>query len=251
MRKLLLPAFLIFCVCNLHAQFSTNQLQFRFGYNVHTTGAKSVNHLIRAFNNERYPHVISKNLGSVNFPMGFTFGANYAFREDMIFYGVFKTRRQFIEAPYADFPKYRQYLFRARTLEVGMVLPLQDEDFFSHYAGGGLLLGVMDARTAWTSESGFPGAGKMFSIDNSGIFGISFCYEAQFRLHRNLRVYLRPVAQFAFNSPIRRLSEFFDPVIDASGELDYYGVGEGEKYDKASFNGLGIEGGLLFLLPEF
>ncbi len=251
MRKFLLPILFFFCVCNLRAQFSTSQLQFRFGYNVHNTGSRSVNHLITKFNNNRFPHVIYKNLGSINWPMGFEFGANYLFREDMIFYTVFKTRRQFIEAPYADFPKFRQYLFRARTLEVGMVMPLREDDFFSHYAGGGILFGVMGAYTAWTTESGYNGARKMFNIDNSGIFGLSLCYEAQFRLHRNLRLFLRPVAQFSFNSPMRRLSEFFDPKIDANGDLESYGVGEGEKYNKASFNGLGIEGGLLFLLPEF
>lgn len=251
MRKLLLPVLLLFCVCNLHAQFSTAQLQFRFGYNVHSTSSKSLNHLIEEFNNNRYPHIISKNLGSVNWPMGFEFGVNYAFREDMIFYTVLKNRRQFIEAPYSDFPMYRQYLFRSRTMEVGLVVPLRDDDFFSHYVGGGLLLGIMEAHTAWASESGYQGSRKMFNIDNSGIFGVSFCYEAQFRLHRNLRLFLRPVAQFAFNSPIRRLSEFFDPRIDPNGDLANYGPGEGDKYDKASFNGLGIEGGLLFLLPEF
>lgn len=132
-----------------------------------------------------------------------------------------------------------------------MVMPLRDDDFFSHYAGGGILLGVMGAHTAWTSEEGYKGSRKMFNIDNSGILGLSFCYEAQFRLHRNLRLFLRPVAQFVLNSPMRRLSEFFDPKIDADGALISYGLGEGEKYNKASFNGLGIEGGLLFLLPEF
>ncbi|MFN8396930.1 MAG: hypothetical protein U0176_20055 [Bacteroidia bacterium] len=250
MRIALITAFLVALTCNLHAQFSTDKLHIRFGYNVHNTLARSVNHLVDDFNNDRYPTEVSENLNSVNFPMGFLFGADYAFRDDMIFYATFKNRRQFLSASYTHFPKYRQYLFRARTLDVGMVLPLREDDFFSHYVGGGLLLGVMEAHTAWTTEEKYQGSRKMISIDNSGIFGLSFVYEAQFRLHRNLRLFLRPVAQFSTSSPMRRLCEFFDPQVDSDGKVTY-GPGEGEKYNKANFSGVGIEGGLLFLLPEF
>jgi hypothetical protein len=250
MRILLLPIFLVLLVCNLHAQFSTSQLQLRFGYNVQNTGTRSVNHLIEEFNNARYPHIIAENLSSVKWPRGFLFGANYVFREDMIFYGTVKSRRQFISARYADSPYYRQYLFRAYTLEVGLVVPLRDDDFFNHYVGGGLMLGVMGAHTDWKLTGKYLGSREMISIDHSGIFGLSVSYEAQFRLHDNLRIFLRPVAQFAFGSHIRRLSDFFDPQVDTAGNVTY-GAGEDEKYDKASFNGLGIEGGLLILLPEF
>lgn len=250
MRKLLLPAIFLLVVCNLHAQFSTAQLQVRFGYNVHSTGSKSVNHLIETFNNERYGHIISDNLPSVNWPTGFLFGANYAFREDLIFYAILKNRRQFIEAPYLHFDSTRQYLFRARTLEVGMVVPLREDDLFSHYVGGGIMVGVMEAHTAWSAQEGYQGSRNMVSIDNSGSLGLSLVYEAQLRLHRNLRIFLRPALQFALNSHMRRLTDFFDPQVAQDGTVSY-GQGEPDKYDKASFNGIGIEGGLLFLLPEF
>lgn len=91
MRKILLPALILLTVCNLRAQFSTSQLQFRIGYNVHNTSSSAVNHLIETFNNNRYPFTVSKNLHSVNWPTGIVVGGNYAFREDMIFYAVFKT----------------------------------------------------------------------------------------------------------------------------------------------------------------
>jgi hypothetical protein len=258
MRIVIVITFIVLSFCNLRAQFSTDKLQVRFGYNVQNTSAGTFNRLIEAFNNNRYPTIISKNLGSVHFPMGFTFGANYVFREDIIFYGVFKSRRQFIEAKYANFPSYRQYLFRARTLEAGVMFPLRDDDRFSHYVGGGILMGVMEAHTAWSGNSGYNGARKMVSIDNSGIFGLSLSYEAQFRLHRNLRIFVRPVLQYAFNSPLRRLTDFFDPQVMADADpsanpqgVVTYGKGEPDKYDKGNFNGIGIEAGLLFLLPEF
>jgi hypothetical protein len=249
MRKLLLSALILFCFYNLRAQFSTNQLQFRVGYNIHNTGSTAVNKLVTAFNKERYPYTISKNLPSLNWPTGIVVGGNYVFREDMVFYGVFKTRRQFMEAPYAGRTEYRKYLFRAYTTEFGLMMPLRDDDWFSHYAGGGVLLGVMGAYTKWEDGSGYRGSKNMVNIDNSGIFGLSLCYEAQFRLHRNLRIYVRPVAQFALKSPMRKLTNFFDPQFDANGAV-IYGEGEASKYDKAGMNGIGIEGGLLFLLPE-
>lgn len=250
MRIALITALFVAITCNLHAQFSTDKLHIRFGYNVHNTLARSVNHLVDDFNNDRYPTVIRENLNSVNFPMGFFFGAEYVFRDDMIFYATFKNRRQFLSTGYTQVPNYRQYLFRARTLDAGMVLPLRQDKFFSHYVGGGLLLGVMEAHTAWATDDRYHGSRNMVGIDNSGIFGLSFVYEAQFQLHRNLRLFLRPVAQFSTSSPLRRLCEFFDPLLDSDGKVTY-GPGEGEKYNKANFSGIGIEGGLLFLLPEF
>ncbi len=249
MRKLLFTSVIILCFCNVRAQFSTNQLQFRIGYNIHNTTSSAVNHMVGAFNKTRYPYIVSKNLPSVNWPTGIVFGANYVFREDMIFYGVFKTRRQFLETPYTNRPESRKYLFRAHTVELGMMMPLRDDDWFSHYAGGGLLLGVMGAYTAWETEKGYRGSRNMIGIDNSSIVGLSLCYEAQFRLHRNLRLFVRPVAQFAMRSPIRKLTNFMDPLVDADGVVTY-GEGEADKYDKAGMNGLGIEGGMLFLLPE-
>jgi hypothetical protein len=250
MQKLLLPALILLTVCNLHAQFSTDKLQIRMGYNLHNTGATAVNHLIEAFNSTRYPVEISENLPSINWPTGIVFGANYLFREDMIFYATFKNRRQFIEAPYVQHDSVRQYLFRTRTLELGMMVPLRDDDFFSHFVGGGLMFGVMGGHTAWTKNRGYHGARDMVSIDNTSLIGLSLCYEAQLRLHRNVRIFLRPVAQFATRSPMRRLTDFFDPQVQPNGSVTY-GQGEPDKYDRAGFNGIGIEGGLLVLLPEF
>lgn len=248
--KIFILSFILLFHCKLHAQFSTDKLEIRIGYNIHNTGAKQINHLIEVFNNSRYQSETSEILPSINWPTGFLFGANYKFREDMLFYTVLKSRRQFTEAAYLNFPKFRQYAFRAHSLEAGMTIPLRDDEFFNHYVSGGLLLGVMEAYTAFTEKSGYSGSRKMTSIDNSGIIGISLAYEAQFRLHRNVRLFVRPVAQFAFGSPIRKLSNFFDPNVDPNGVLTY-GEGEPEKYDKANFNGVGIEGGLLVLLPEF
>lgn len=249
MRTLLLPVLALLFCGTLHAQFSTEQLSIRLGYNVHNTGAKALNTLIDDFNNSRYPHIVSRNMASVNWTTGVVFGGNYAFREDMIFYGIFKTRRQYLEAPYTYRPDYRKYLFRAYTLEAGLMVPLRDDDFFSHYVGGGLLLGVMQGYTAWERGSGYEGSRNMVNIDNSGIFGLSLAYEAQLRIVRNLRLFARPVAQFSLRTPMRKLTNFFDPQVDPAGNVTY-GEGLEDKYDRASFNGIGIEGGLLILLPE-
>jgi hypothetical protein len=207
--------------------------------------------MIDEFNSNRYPLEISRNLGSVHWPRGLQFGANYAWKDGMVFHLVLKNRRQFIQAPYTSANMYRQYLFRASTVELGMMVPIQEERFFDHFVGAGLLLGVMGAYTAYTGREGYHGSGKMFSIDHTGILGLSLSYEAQLRLHEHFQLFLRPVAQFALNSPTRRLSEFMDPLVDPAGKVTGYGPGLGDKYSKASFNGLGFEGGLLFLLPEF
>lgn len=250
LRNLIFTALILLTSYNLRAQFSTDKLELRIGYNVQNTSAKQVNHLIDVFNNTRYPHETANNLASINFPLGFLFGANYEFNEDIILYTVLKSRKQFIQAEYIQIPKFRKYLFRSHTLEAGITVPLRDDDFFNHYVGGGVLLGVMEAYTSFETRPDYHGSRKMTNIDNSGIIGISLAYEAQFRLHRNVRIFIRPVAQFALGSPIRKLSNFFDPQISATGEVTY-GEGEAEKYDKANFNGIGIEGGLLVLLPEF
>lgn len=231
------------------AQFSTDKLQVRLGYNVHNAHAKHFNHLATAFNNARYPFIISENLRSVNFQRGIVAGADYAFSEDMTFHAIFKSRRQYIEAPYAGTGKYRGYLFRAHTLELGLSIPIADEGRIRHSAGGGIVLGIMGVFTDWDDRPGFHGSRDMLNVDHSEILGLSLHYEAQIVLTDHFRLFIRPVAQYGLNSNVRNLNRFFNPQVTENGVL--YPEGEGAKYDRGNLNGIGIEGGLLILLPQF
>lgn len=231
------------------AQFSTDKLQLRLGYNAHNAHAKHFNHLVTAFNNARYPHIISQNLQSVNFQHGLVVGAGYEFSEDIHFHAMFKSRRQYIEAAYANSDMYRGYLFRAHTLEAGVSIPIGREGRVRHMVGGGIVLGLMGVFTDWDAREGYHGSKDMLNVDHSEILGLSVHYEAQIVLHENVRVFIRPVAQYGLNSNVRNLNQFFNPIVTEDAVL--YPEGEGEKYDQGNLNGIGIEGGLLILLPEF
>ena len=231
------------------AQFSTDKLQLRLGYNAHNAHAKHFNHLVTTFNNDRYPHIISENLPSVNFQHGVVAGASYAFSEDLHFHAVFKSRRQYIETGYTNLDMYRGYLFRNHTLELGAAIPIGNEGRVRHFVGGGVLIGIMGVFTDWDSESGYEGSREMLNIDHTESIGLSIHYEAQIVLHDNFHIFIRPVAQYGINSNVRNLNQFFNPVVTENGVL--YPEGEGEKYDRGNLNGIGIEGGLLILLPEF
>ena len=248
MRKVFILIGIVLAAAPAFAQFDTGKLQLRFGYNLHNAHAKHFNHLITTFNNERYPHIISENLSSVNFQRGYVFGGTYAFNENIYFHAIFKSRRQLISAQYNDPAFYRKYLFRASTLEAGVTIPVSDEGRFQHLVGGGLVLGVQSAYTSWTPESGNQSGRNMLNIAHSEIIGLSISYEAQILLHDNLRIFIRPVAQYAIPSNLRNLNQFFNPQVQ-EGEITYP-EGEGSAYDKGSLNGIGIEGGLLIVLPS-
>jgi hypothetical protein len=246
----LISLFLLFgAIQTCSAQFSSDKLELSLGYNIHNASAKRFNTLIDDFNNSRYPVELRENLGNINWLTGTAFGVNYQLTDDFRLQAVLKTRRQFLEAQYADRPEYRQYFFRQHTVELGASMLLSEEDFFSHYAGAGLLLGVLSVYTDWTAQGGFNGTKGMIDIDHSGVVGLSLSYEAHLRLHDNFRLFVRPVAQFSLNSNVRKLTDFFAPVVDGTGVR--YGEGLAPKYDASNLNGLGIEGGILILLPKF
>jgi hypothetical protein len=231
------------------AQFSSDKLEVSLGYNLHNVYAKRFNTLIDDFNNQRYPVEIRESLGNLNWLRGTAFGVNYRITDDFRLQGVLKTRRQFMEAQYTGRPEYRQYFFRQHTVELGASMLLSEEKLFSHYAGAGLMFGVLSAYTAWTPEEGFNGTKGMIDIDHSGVVGLSLSYEAHLRLHDNIRLFVRPVAQFSLNSNVRKLIDFFAPVVD--GNTVSYAEGLAPKNDASNLNGLGVEGGILILLPKF
>ncbi len=248
MRKFFILIGILAATGSAFAQFDTGKLQLRFGYNLHNAHAKHFNHLVTAFNNNRYPHLIQENMGSVNFQRGTVFGALYEFNENLYFHAHFKTRRQLIETQYVDPDWYRKYLFRAHTLEAGVTIPVGTEGRVRHLVGGGVLIGIQSAYTDWTEEGGAAQGKDMLNIDHSEIFGFSISYEAQIVLHDQFRVFIRPVAQYALPSDLRNLNQFMNPVV-VEGEVSYP-EGEGPTYDKGSLNGFGIEAGLLFVLPS-
>lgn len=250
MRKISTLAMIFFCSwTSAFAQFSSDQLEFRLGYNLHNARAKNFNHLITVFNNDRFPAEITENLGSVNFLHGMLLGGSYAFSEDLSLYAQLKSDRQYLETRYVDEGMYRSFLFRQHSLEIGLSMPLSEEGRFQHRAGGGIVLGVLAAYTDWSAEEGYQGARKMLNIDRSELLGLNVNYEARFVLHDNIHIFLRPNLQLSLNSQLRKLSNFFNPVVQEDGIL--YLDGEGEKYNKGNLNGVGIEGGLIILLPQF
>ena len=230
-------------------QFSMDKVHVRFGYNLHNVHAKRFNHLINVFNNSRYPYEIEENLGNVNWLHGLVLGANYGFREDMEVVAVLKSRRQYTQAKYAQSGMRRGYLFRQHTLEIGLNMVLKEEKWFSHRVGAGVMLGVLGAFTDWKVQAGYTGSKEMLNIDHTGVVGLSLSYEARLKLHDHFRIFLRPVAQYALNSNVRKLTDFMDPHVD-DGVVTYR-EGEDIKYENGSLSGLGIEGGLLILLPSF
>ena len=249
MRKLLISVLFILVYSTSWGQFTVDKLRLRIGYNLHNTNAKRFNHLIDQFNNQRYPQEISDNLGGLNWMFGMVGGADYVFSESIILHAVLKSRRQFIETPYANIAMFRSYLFRQHTLELSASMILLEEKWFNHSVGAGFTFGVLGVFTNWAEQNGYPGARNMVNIDHTASVGLSLNYEAQLKLHDNLRLFIRPVAQFALESHVRRLSDFFEPQI-IQGNVTY-GEGLDEKYDNGTLNGLGIEGGLLILLPQF
>lgn len=248
MRNLISLFLLLGAFHTSFAQFSSDKLELSLGYNIHNAYAKRFNALIDDFNNTRYPVEISENLGNLNWLRGTVFGVNYRITDDFVLHGGLKTQRQFMEAQYAGRTDIRQYFFRQHNVELGASMLLSEEKFFSHYAGAGLVLGVLSAYTDWTTEAGFNGTKNMIDIDHSGVVGLSLSYEAHLRLHDNFRLFVRPVAQLALNSNVRKLTDFFAPVVDGSSVS--YGEGLAPKYDASNLNGLGIEAGILILLPK-
>jgi len=230
------------------AQFSVDKLQVRFGYGIHNARAKNFNDLITAFNRDRFPLVVSENLPSVNFQHGWTFGGVYTFSDDLYLFGQLRNHKEFIETQYVDSDYYRSYLFRATTLDAGLMVPLSNEGRIRHLVGGGFSLGVMGIFTDWDTIAGNQGSKEMLTINRSEILGINGFYEAQFILTDHIRLYVKPQMRFALSTRIPKLNQFFNPQID--DEVVTYPVGEGSSFDKGNLNGMGIEGGLIILLPE-
>ncbi|MEM0998036.1 MAG: hypothetical protein AAGN35_13185 [Bacteroidota bacterium] len=248
MGKLFTVVILLLSFSFSKAQFSTNKIEVRLGYNLHNVHAKRFNYLVNSFNDERYPHIVSQNLPNLNWMHGLALGVEYAWRDDLQFHAVLKSRRQYIEAPYVDPAWYRSYLFRQHTLELGGSWVMKEEGRFSHRIGGGLLLGVLGVFTDWSENSGYEGSRDMATIDHNLTLGLSLHYEARYHLHENVHFFLRPVAQYSLNSQVRRLTDFFAPQV-VEGEI-VYGTGAAVKYDIGSLSGLGLEGGIVFVLPE-
>ena len=220
MRRCLILIAIVWVGKEASAQFSTDQLQLRLGYNLHNAHARHFNHLIDEFNAHRYPLIIENNLPSINFQHGFVFGGTYEFNPDLFFHAVFKNRHQFIETQYLDPEMYRSYLFRANTLEVGATLPVGKEGRIEHLIGGGVVLGLLGVYTHWSEESGYNGTREMLNIDQSEIIGLSLNYEAQISLNEFLRVSIRPVAQYAIHTHVRALNQFLNPQLE-DGTLSY------------------------------
>ena len=230
------------------AQISVDKLQVRVGYSVNNARAKNFNHLVTAFNRDRFPLTIQENLPSLNFLYGMVVGLEYALNENLHIYAQVKNQRDFLEARYTDSDFYRSYLFRATTFEAGAKIPLGNEGRIRHFAGGGFNLGVMGVYTDRDTTQGYDGGKNMLNIDRSEIIGVHGFYEAQFVIIPNIRLYLRPTMSFALNTNVSRLNQFFNPQV---GENEItFPVGEGEEYDRGNLNGIGIEGGLIILLPE-
>jgi hypothetical protein len=248
MGKLLTIVVLLLSFSIGQAQFSTNNVQVRLGYNLSNVHAKRFNHLVSEFNNSRYPHIVAENLPNLNWMHGVVVGANYDWTDDFQLHAVLKSRRQFLETAYANSDMRRSYLFRMHSLEVGASMNLREEGRFSHFVGAGVVLGVMGVFTNWTDVEGYEGSKNMINIDHTASVGLSLHYEARFRLHDNIQIFIRPVAQYALDSHVRRLTDFFDPKVD-EGKVTY-GTGAAVKYDSGTLNGLGVEGGLIFVLPE-
>jgi|GEM_PF-2346220 hypothetical protein len=231
------------------AQFSTDKVQVSFGYGIHNAAARRFNHLITTFNNNRYPLVIATNLNNINWLTGFEGGGHYLFTEDIRFHAQFGSRRQFLQSLYADSLMYRQYLFRIHTVDLGADYKIGQEGPFTHWVGGGLVVGVMGVFTNFTSQEGYAGSRTMIDIDHTAVIGLSVSYEAQLKLHQYVHLYVRPTAQYAIPGNVRKLTDFFDPQVSQQGVS--YGEGEPEKYDTGSLNGIGVSGGIILQLPEF
>ena len=230
------------------AQISVDKFQIRVGYSVNNARAKNFNHLVTAFNRDRYPLTIQENLPNVNFLYGFVAGVEYELNENVHLYAQVKNQRDFLEAQYTDSDFYRSYLFRSTALEAGAKVPLGKEGRIRHFAGGGLSLGVMSVYTHWDTTQGYDGSKEMLNIDRSEILGVHGFYEAQIVLLPSVRLFVRPSMQYALNTNISRLNQFLNPQV---GEDEItFPVGEGSEYDRGNLNGLGIEGGLIILLPE-
>ncbi len=248
MRKYLMILMIMLGWTGARAQISVDKLQVRVGYSVNNARAKNFNHLVTSFNRNRYPLTTSENLPSLNFLHGLVVGVTYALNENLHVYAQVKNQRDFLDAQYVDSDFYRSYLFRSTTLEAGAVIPIGNEGRIRHFAGGGLSLGILGVYTDWDSIQGYPGGRNMLNIDRSEILGVHGFYEAQIVLLPKVRIYIRPTIQFALNSQVRKLNQFFNPQVEDT-EITFP-VGEGERYDKGNLNGMGIEGGLIILLPE-
>ncbi|MCB9233012.1 MAG: hypothetical protein H6581_15250 [Bacteroidia bacterium] len=233
----------------LMGQFDPARLQVRFGYNVHNTYARDFNHLIDVFNNERYPLEIRNNLAPINFLHGISFGGRYEIADGIFLEGIFKNKHQFLQSQYVDPARYRKFLFRSNTVEFGVSYEIMEEKWFTHAAGAGILIGDLAVYTAWDANPGNQGTGKMLNIDQSAAIGISFSYEAQFKLAEFVQLYIRPVMQFSLNSHVRNLNDFMNPIIGGDGKITYQAI-EDDKYNSGTLNGVGMEGGLIVRLPQ-
>ena len=232
------------------AQFAPEQLQIQFGYHLHNTGANRFNHLINAYNNERYPARIRENLPSLNFLHGFAFGAAYELNDDLLPYIVLKNKHQLLESYSLETASYRYYRFREHTAELGlnMNLPGAVDKKFRQSAGGGVLFGVLSVHTGTKAETGAGAIQDPVRIDQAGLMGLTLNYRAEYHLTNFLALYARPVLQVSLPTEVRNLNAFLNPVVE--DQVVKYRAAEDPKYNRGSLNGVGIEGGLILLVPE-
>ena len=231
-------------------RFAPERLQVRFGYHLHNTGANRFNYLINAYNNERYPLRISENLPSLNFLHGFSLGGGYELNDRFLPFIVLKNKHQTRETYELEAEGYRFYTFREHTMELGLhgVLSGQKNQRFRQYAGAALLLGALTVHTGNKDTPGQRDAPKGTRVDQAAVVGLTLDYEAQLILTDFLALYLRPVLQVSIPTEVRNLNAFMNPVYE--NEQIVYRPVEPEKYNRGTLNGVGLEGGLILLVPE-
>lgn len=229
-------------------QFSFDRLSIRGGYSLHNPHAKRFNKLIDDFNNKRYLIETASNMGSLNFMHGMVLGADYQFTDELFIHAIFKHKGQAIKAQYIDPAWYRHFLFRSNTLELGATYVFHQKGRFSQAAGGGVLLGGLGVKTAWTDAENQPKSKNMLGVSSGFVLGLSVNYEARYKLWDYVSLFVRPVLQYSLNSHISHLNDFFNPTVTESG-IEYESDLP-DKLNNGALNGLGIEGGLLISLPE-
>ena len=248
MRHLILSVLIAVCgLSAMNAQFDAEKLEIKIGYHLHNAHANRFNRLIDDFNNQRYPLETNDNLGSVNFLHGMIVGGSYEFAEDFHVYGNLKHRSQFLEAPYHS-GMYRSYLFRENSLEAGLQMKLEGSERLSHYGGAGIVLGSMSVFTAWKDAPGNPKGKSMTNIDHTAVLAMTASYEFRYKMHSHISLFVRPTAQYGLKSNVRYLNKFMDPQVE-EGVVSFPN-NELEKFNKGSLNGISIEAGVYFRLPD-
>lgn len=248
MRRILgLGVIFMSCACFTYGQIDMDRFRVWAGYNLSNSGANHFNKLIDGYNMHNAGLTITEPLPSLNFSHGIVAGVGYEIQDGFTLHAIVKNRRQFLETQYTSSNLYYQFVFRQTTAEIGLTMELGEEKGFSHFVGGGLVVGDMGVNYAWSTEQGYRGLRNTRNIDHAGVLGVSISYEARFKVHELASIFIRPVGQFALGSEVRRLNAFMGPQWE-DGQVKYNAVSP-DKYNRGALNGLGLEAGLVFDLP--